>query len=535
MKRYFNLLKSEPFDILVIGGGIYGAWTSYLSSKRGLRVAIVERNDWACGASSASTKLIHGGLRYLEQLHFGLVKKALEERRLLTEQAPHMVLPIKFLVPMYHGSRVGPFRMNLGLTLYSKLAGGNNELQTYDYLSKEELITQFPFIKSDNITSAFSYNDAQTDDARFTLEVIKSSVNNGTVAVNYTEAVDLLEEDGRINGAILRDLETGEELCVHASVVVNTAGYRLNELTGKYNGPSLTRFTRGVHLILPSLSTKEAFLIFARKDGRVMFILPWYGKTLIGTTDTDYTGDLESIPVRDQDVSYLLEEANNVLKDVNWQPGDILGSFAGLRVLQNLKGSSPSSISREWTVKKIQDGLLVSIGGKFTTSRQDAEIIVDKALSIYKPKLKKTVFNSKTVGFTDAPEGKLSLWRSDSLKQGLSLGVDRETVKFLQFRYGKAISQIYSIIGTKKTFNRRIDKTLPFCRAEIVYAIQEEMAVHLEDIVRRRIPLVLLNKISEKSIIETADLSAKILDWNRKKKISETDKVLGRWSNYIKI
>ena len=531
MRRDFSSLRSEPFDVLVIGGGIYGAWTSYLASQRGLRVALIDRNDWASGASSASSKLIHGGLRYLEQLHFGLVKKALEERQLLLNQAPHRVIPLKFIIPMYHDSRVGPFRMSLGLNLYSKLAGNHDKTPHHDHLSKNNVMNTYPFIQSDKITSAFSYTDAQTDDARFTLEVIKSSINYGTTAVNYVEALDLIEKKGKIGGAILRNAETGEELCVHASVVVNTAGYRLNQLIGNYKGHPLTRFTKGIHLILPPLPKKDAFLIFAKKDGRVMFIIPWYGRTLIGTTDTDYTGDLDSIPVTDQDISYLLDETNNVLKGVRWQSSDVFGAFAGLRVLQNLKGSSPSGVSREWTVQQTQEGLLVSIGGKFTTSRQDAQIIIDKVLSMSKPKLRRNNLEIKNVPFLDAPDVKITTWRLDNLKQSLSLGIDEETSKYLQFRYGKAISHIHSIIKTKKSLKKRIDTALPFCRAEIVYAIQEEMAVHLEDIVRRRIPLVLLNKVSEKTLVEIANLSAKILDWNRKKKVYEINNVLHKWGN----
>lgn len=529
MKRNFNKLQGKSFDILVIGGGIYGAWISYIGALCGLKVAIIDKSDWASGASSASTKLIHGGLRYLEQLHIGLVKKAVTERQLLCQQAAHRVIPLRFIIPMYNQSRVNSLSLNVGLSIYHNLAGKDDCFPAPESFNSVNIKERYPFLNSTELRAGFAYGDAQTDDARFTLEIIQGAINRGVVAVNYAQAVSLCEKNGAIVGARVVDRETGQEVEVQSSVTINAGGYWLPQLLGNYTGPSLVRYSKGVHLIMPPVLNQDAVLIFARQDGRVMFLIPWYGKTLIGTTDTNYHGDIDNIAIAKEDIDYLLNEANAVLKGVNWQNSDICGAFAGLRVLQNVKGSSPSSLTREWTWKKIQDGLLVSLGGKFTTARHDAITIIDQVMKILKRK-KPSLQTMNQNPFPFSPPADFQQWKETTKETCQLLGLDPETAEWAQFRYGTAVADILTLLKKHPELNQRIDDSLPFSQAEIFWAVQEEMAIHLEDILRRRIPLLILNRISEKVLLKTANQVAKLLLWNKKKRNQEIESIAKKWS-----
>lgn len=341
MKRDISRLKSgTPFDLLVIGGGIYGAWTAYHAAHCGLNVAIIDKSDWASGTSSASTKLIHGGLRYLEHLRFDLVKTSLDERKHLTEIAPHQVIPLRFFIPVYKESRVGPMLLRTGLWLYDLLAGKDQPVSSHEKISRRNALSQYAFLNPENLRGGLLYGDCQTDDFRFTLDVILGAVQAGAAAVNYVKADSLLIHENKVIGATVTDRQTGEVFDIKAKIVVNTAGPWASSFNEKDHFlKNFVRLSKGVHLIMPPLPTGDAMLLMTRQDNRIFFMIPWYGKTLVGTTDADYNDDPDNLLVEDEDVEYLLTETNRFFKDQVWKKEDILGSFAGLRALKNEPGS----------------------------------------------------------------------------------------------------------------------------------------------------------------------------------------------------
>ena len=289
MKRDFSLLADRQFDLLVCGGGIYGAWTAYDAALRGLSVAIVEQGDWASATSSASSKLIHGGLRYLESLDFKLVKKALAERQMLLAIAPHRVWPLRFGVPVYADSRIGTFQMRAGLSMYDLLADNPGPEMVHHHFDQKSFSTRFPFLASSGLKGGFTYGDAQTDDARLVLELISGAMHAGAVCVNYCKLTGWVEANGRVSGATVQDQLGHASTEIVARQIVNATG---RWAAASEQGRGWCRLDKGTHLVMPALPTEEALLLTAKSDGRVFFIIPWYGMTLLGTTDADYSGDL---------------------------------------------------------------------------------------------------------------------------------------------------------------------------------------------------------------------------------------------------
>ncbi|HKQ61575.1 MAG TPA: glycerol-3-phosphate dehydrogenase/oxidase, partial [Candidatus Polarisedimenticolaceae bacterium] len=346
MKREFARLGAGAFDLVVVGGGIYGAWTAYDAALRGLRVALVEQRDWAAGTSSASSKLIHGGLRYLEQLRFGLVRQGLNERARLLRLGPHRVRPLRFVLPVYAGDRVGLRRLQLGLWLYDRLGGG--ALERPATLAPGELRRRCAFVRGEGLQAGLTFGDAQTDDARFTLEIVDGACAAGAVAVNRARA-ELVAREGAIAGVIVHDLESDQRTELRARAVVCCAGPWTDELLRGVvpEGALRTRYSKGVHLALPALAGDAALLVMPRADRRVVFLLPWYGRTLVGTTDTDYAGRPEDARAEPADVAYLLGEANRVLGGAGWSAADVQASFAGVRTLPRTGATRPSEVSRE--------------------------------------------------------------------------------------------------------------------------------------------------------------------------------------------
>ena len=288
MERQFEALRHGAYDLLVIGGGIYGAWTAYDAALRGYRVALVEKTDWAAGTSSASSKLIHGGLRYLEHFNFGLVHHGLTERATLTRIAPHAVDPIRFVIPKYDGDRVSSWKMRLGLVLYDLLAGKGQPVAPHDRFNTDELRSSFPYLSTDGLIGGFSYGDCQEDDARVTLEVVAAAQMAGAVVVNHAAVEELIRLDDRVIGAQVVDRISGNRTAVKARLTVNAAGPWAPALAGGRPTVGAYKLIKGVHLMMPGLpGPKDAFLLTARSDGRVFFVIPWYDHTIIGTTESD--------------------------------------------------------------------------------------------------------------------------------------------------------------------------------------------------------------------------------------------------------
>lgn len=528
MQRDIHRLEQGPWDLLVIGGGIYGAWTAYDAALRGFKVALIEKGDWASGTSSTSSKLIHGGLRYLDQFRFGLVRKSLGERRRLALLAPHRVAPLRFLIPVYRGQPVGPLRLRTGLRLYDFIAGKNQPVKPHDRLGPAQVLAHYPFLKQEGLRAGYTYGDCQMDDARFALEIIDGASRAGAITVNYAEARELLIRGGKAAGAIVTDRETGDTMEVAARVVVNTAGPWAPELGGQGSSRRLFRLTKGVHLVMPPLPTGDALLIMVKRDGRIFFMIPWYGKTLLGTTDTDFHGDPDAVRVEEEDIAYLLGESNAVFQEPLWDRSSILGRFAGLRALRNQPGRLPSQLTREWSLAEPLKGLLISVGGKYTSARAEAAMIVARAARLLqRPAAAKAPTEIRP--FPWAPAGPYREWREASLGSGLELGVDRETAEYHLSRYGTTVEDLHAWIRKDPSLAARLTPDLPFCRAEVVHGVSSEMALHLEDLLRRRLPLLILSRTQRQTMEEAAALAAPLLRWTEQRCREEVSAVMQKW------
>lgn len=513
MKRDFSGLSGDEFDLLVIGGGIYGAWIACDAAMRGLSVALVDQGDWGSGTSQSSSKLIHGGLRYLEHFKFGLVQRALAERRRLSVLAPHLVRPLRFALPCYKGDRVGKLKLEAGLWLYDRLAGENQPVPPHTSFSRREALEAYPFLRADGLRGGFTYGDCGTDDARFTLEVVAGAWAAGAVCVNHAEAVELIHENGKVAGAVISDRLAGGSAEVRAAVTVNAAGpwgTRVKGLSPAAQG--MTRLVKGVHLVLPGLPTDDAFLLTTRRDGRVFFLIPWYGRTLVGTTDTDYTGDPGRVDVTPDDVEYLLTEAMNTVSGTGWTESDIFGAFAGVRTLRNDPDASATDLTREWSLEMPQERLLMPIGGKFTSSRTEAGITVERVVSLLGKNA--GACPTKRERFPWAPEGPFDPWFKSARDRGEDVGLDRETAAGCARRYGTRVQGLHQLVADSPELARRIVPDLAFCMAEVIHAVKNETACTLDDILRRRMPLCILTSLDHKALSRVARLVEKELGWS---------------------
>ena len=525
MQRDLQQLKNGPFDVLVIGGGIYGSWIAYQASVSGLKVALVEKSDWGGATSSASSKLLHGGLRYLERFEVGLVRKSLQERRELHRLLPHHVRPLRFLLPVYRHSRVGRFRLKLGLWLYDRLAGRNQPVGKHHRFSAASLLQQEESLSSEQLLGGFSYGDCGTDDFRIILEVVDSAIQAGAVACNYVEATELLTSTGRVNGANLKDAESGEAFPLEATLVVNAAGPWVNRLPADEMKTSPAeigvRLTKGVHLVMPALQSDNAVLLTARRDGRVFFLIPWYGRTLLGTTDTDYHGNPADVCVEPEDVGYLLSAANHYLK-TPWNHADIHGAFAGLRTLQDERGKSASGVSREWLFQKTKPGLMSSIGGKYTSARIDAIHAVDEVIRV----VGRGVLPREPNRMAWCPASSFVDFQKQTVADLEVVGVDSETAKHCARRHGIQVSKLTELIKSDLRLAERIVPELPFCYAEILHAVTSESARTLTDILRRRVPLQILSRLDTSTITSVCDLVSHQLCWDKPRQQLEIRSVL---------
>lgn len=510
MKRDFAALHHQPFDLLVCGGGIYGAWTAYDAALRGLKVALIEQNDWASATSSASSKLIHGGLRYLETYDFKLVGKSLKERTLLLHNAPHRIWPLRFGVPVYAQQRLNRLQLKLGLTLYDFLAHDPEPRMQHRYFNPKQFTAHFPALTEVALKGGFTYADAQTDDARLVLELTAGALAAGARCVNYCQLVRLLETDGKADGAIIRDQLTQAEQTIHAKQIVFTAGQWL-----AVESPSRDwcRLAKGVHLLMPAVLHDEALLLTAQSDGRVFFMIPWYGLTLLGTTDTDFKGNVDQVSADDSDIDYLLAAANGYLK-TPWTKADIIGRFAGVRVfkqpVKTTSASSPSTVSRDWELKTAANGVHYAIGGKITSSRQDAACIVDTVcaqLGIAQP------CTTQNEHFPWAPQDTFPAWFAAMQDRAAQLGIDAESARWLLRRHGTQADKIFRRIETDPDLAQRIVPALPFIVADLMHCATNEMIAHLDDLLRRRLPLLILTQLTQDQLQRIALRVAAPLQW----------------------
>ena len=390
MKRTPEALADGTFDLLILGGGITGAGVALDAVLRRYRVALIDKGDFASGTSSESSKLVHGGLRYLEHGDFGLVYEALHERKRLLENAPHLVRPLRFVIPFYEKARVPPWKWRVGLALYDLLAGSRN-LRRSRSMKSRELRQSYPGLTKGGLLGGAEYSDARMDDARLCIEVLQTASRHGAVVSNYVEAIAFERAGGSIRGVRALDRMSGQEFTIRARQVLNATGPWVDtvcRLAGETDEPRLAP-TKGVHLVAPNPGLSSAFLLLHPGDGGVLFVIPGLTRTdpvdparsispviLIGTTDTNFAGPPDELAVTSEDETYLLDAYNHYFSP-SLASADVVGSFAGLRPLIRARAGEPSARSREFRIFGAASGLLTVAGGKFTTYRHMAEAIVD--------------------------------------------------------------------------------------------------------------------------------------------------------------
>ncbi len=367
MQRTFSALESRVFDVLVIGGGITGAGIARDAAMRGLSVAIVEKGDWASGTSSKSSRLIHGGIRYLERGQIRLVRESVREREILMRIAPHLVKPLEFTWPVYHGARLPKWKLRIGLSIYDLLAGPRRVRRHHSLDTSETLLNE-PRLSVAGLKGGASYFDAATDDAGLTLATLTAAVEKGAVAVNNALMVSVTQSGGRANGAFVHDMHDGSEANVRARTVVSATG------------PWQAKGTKGSHVAVARarIGNQSAVTLTAPQDGRVMFVLPSGDRAVIGTTDVYTDESPDNVKASGREIDYLLAAANHYFPDSKLTTSDVLDTWAGIRPLATAPpGSTPSSISREHQISHDRAGVIIVTGGKLTTYRSMAAEIVD--------------------------------------------------------------------------------------------------------------------------------------------------------------
>ena len=475
-------LAEENFDVVVIGGGVTGAGAALDAATRGLSVALVEARDWAAGTSSRSSKLFHGGLRYLEQLEFGLVREALRERELMTSRlAPHLVKPVPFLYPLRHRVWERPYVAS-GLALYDTI-GGHTSLPGQKHLSRRAALRVFPGLRDDALVGAVRYFDAQADDARHTLTVARTAARYGAVVRSSTQAIGFERESDRVVGVVVRDTEDGRESVVKAGVVLNCTGVWTDELQAISGGRGRfrVRASKGVHIVVPREKiTGDAGLIL-RTATSVLFVIPWKNHWLIGTTDTDWNLDLAHPAATKADIDYLLGCVNEVLVSPLVH-ADIEGVYAGLRPLLAGESEETSALSREHAVARVVPGLISIAGGKYTTYRVMAADAVDAGAG----ELLKRVAPSCTDRVPLLGADGFFAMQNQIETLATEYGLHPYRVRHLLDRYGSMIRDVLEPGLADPELLLTVPGAPDYLMAEIRYAATHEGALHLEDVLTRR-------------------------------------------------
>jgi glycerol-3-phosphate dehydrogenase len=528
-------LAAGPLDVLVIGGGITGAGAALDAASRGLRIGLIESRDLASGTSSRSSKLIHGGLRYLEQGDFKLVKEALRERDLLVSRlAPHLVRPVPFLYPLYRKVVERPY-VGAGLVIYDALEGIKRPVPHHRHLTTRGALRRAPALRPDRLAGAMLYYDAQVDDARFTVTVARTAVLHGATVVTGASAVSLLRDGERVTGARVLDSETGRTFDVAAIRTVVCAGVwsdLVHQASGVRAGYQV-RMSKGVHLVMPRSAIDAETGMIVRTSKSVLFFIPWNNRWIVGTTDTEWTGDRVEPAATAEDVDYILGEANRVLARP-LSRSDVLAVYAGLRPLvaeaapvkhanagAGAAGGAEkptTKLSREHVVDSPLPGLVSIAGGKFTTYRLMAKDVVDAAVENFPRPVPPSVTSELPLLGADG----LPAVRASAQRLAGDYGVPVASVEHLVARYGSLAAEILGLIRADKALGQPLAYGASYLRAEVAYAVTHEGALHVTDVLARRVRLLIESADSGASAApEVAAIMASLLGWNRRRRAAE--------------
>jgi glycerol-3-phosphate dehydrogenase len=504
-------LADAEYDVVVVGGGVTGAGVALDAATRGLRVLLVEQRDLASGTSSRSSKLFHGGLRYLEQLNFSLVREALRERELmLTRLAPHLVKPVSFLYPLRHRVWERPY-VTAGLTLYDRM-GGARSVPGHRQLSRRRALAMAPALRKDVVAGALLYHDAQADDARHTMMLARTAATYGATVLSSVRVTGLRHAGERVVGVHLTDVESGEQVSVPCPVVVNCTGVwtdDLQEMAGG-RGQFNVRASKGVHLVVPRDRINSTTGLILRTETSVLFVIPWGTHWIVGTTDTDWQLDRAHPAANRADIDYLLAQVSSVLS-TPLTHADIDGVYAGLRPLLAGESEATSTLSREHAVGRPQPGLVSIAGGKYTTYRVMAADAVDAALADLPAGVGPSV--TAEIPLVGAEGYHAMVNRVEHVARERGLPTWRVT--HLLDRYGSLVQEVLAVADGDPSLLEPLPGAEEYLRLEIVYAATHEGALHLDDLLARRTRISIETRDRGVACAEpTARLVAPVLGWD---------------------
>lgn len=518
-------MEKEEFDLLIIGGGITGAGIALDAASRGMKTALIEMQDFAAGTSSRSTKLIHGGLRYLKKFEITLVSEVGRERAIVYENGPHVTIPLRMLIPVYKNIGLGMFTTSLGLRLYDFLAGVK-KTERYRMLNKDEIIQLEPKLNRDELLGGGLFVEYRSDDARLTIEVMKEASSQGALIINYTKVTEFIYQNGKLAGVCTLDQLDGQRYKIYAKKIVNAAGPWVDTLREKDRSLMNKHLylTKGVHLVFDqSVFPLQQAVYFDTPDGRMVLMIPRDGKIYVGTTDTPYKGDLTNPRMTVSDRDYLLNTIHYIFPDLNIKESDIESSWAGVRPLIHEPSKGPSEISRKDEIWVSPSGLVTIAGGKLTGYRKMAEKIVDTlGASFYKEygitfspsKTKQLPISGGAVGGSQS----FHAFIERKIEQGLELGLDKDAAYSLIKTYGSNIDELYELIKKNKTAADALGLPLVLF-AQVIYSITKEYAYTPVDFFLRRTGALLFQiewvKKWKTPIIE---LMSHVLSWSSEEK-----------------
>ncbi len=518
-------LAGEQFDIAVIGGGVVGSGAALDAATRGLKVALVEARDLASGTSSRSSKLFHGGLRYLEQLEFGLVREALHERELmLTLLAPHLVKPVNFLYPLTHRIWERPY-VTAGLALYQTL-GGTRSVPGQRHLTRAGALRLAPALKRDALVGGVHYYDAITDDARHTMTVARTAAQYDAVVRSSTQVIGFLREADRICGVRVRDCETGQETDVEAHAVLNCTGVWTDEIQRLSGGRGRFRIraSKGVHIVVPRDRIVSESGLILRTPTSVMFVIPWRSHWILGTTDTGWNLDLAHPAATRADIEYLLDTVNSVLATPLTE-SDIEGVYAGLRPLLAGESEETSRLSREHAVARVAPGLVAIAGGKYTTYRVMAADAVNAAVPDLPGRVAPSITDKVPLLGADGYHALVN--QADTL--AARHGLHPYRLRHLLDRYGSVVHQVLALAADRRDLLAPLREAPDYLRVEVVYAASHEAALHLEDVLTRRTRISIeYPHRGEACAVDVADLMGEVLGWSAAARHREVQIYLAR-------
>ena len=503
-------LAKDELDVLVIGGGVVGAGSALDAATRGLRVGLLEARDYASGTSSRSSKLFHGGLRYLEQLNFALVFEALKERALvLNTLCPHLARPVPFIYPLekpHDRAYVG-----LGVRVYDAMGAGRGVPAHMRHLSRKKTMESFPSGDRAAIRGAIRFYEGLVDDARHTMMLARTAADYGALCANSTRVTGFLREGERVVGATAQDLESGNEIRVRAREVINAAGVWTDEIQRMVGGRGQfqVRASKGIHIVVPRNRINSKTGIITRTEKSLLFIIPWGSHWIIGTTDTDWKLDLAHPAASRTDIDYVLDHANRLLADPLGHE-DVVGVYAGLRPLLSGESDSTSKLSREHAVSSPVRGLTMIAGGKYTTYRVMAKDAVDSAVHGLEQSVPESCTERVLLAGADGYLGAHHARHLIAERSGLHVS----RIEHLLGRYGSLMTELLDLIAERPDLGEPLTSAPEYLRVEAHYAASHEGALHLEDVLTRRTRISIeLPDRGEAAAAEVADLIAPVLDW----------------------